>query len=165
MSELSPEVFQRRTDAAGRCHIAPVQTAAKYGPHVVVLQPQAGAPHIVVHSLQALFTSLDQSKKVLRVAPLRWLPGAALDKPRPKKWASRLRAGPNLKAGINAILLAQLSDGPKRAEEMKPAVAAGGYSERSVASRLEELRKFKAVKKVGDGTWKLWEKRDDKSAA
>ena len=79
MSKLPPEIEQRRTDTDCCCRFARVQAAAEHGPHIVVLELQAGAPHFVVRSLQAGFTHLGQSEKVIGVLPSRRLPRATVD--------------------------------------------------------------------------------------
>lgn len=66
----------------------------------------------------------------------------------------RYTPGPNLKKGINGILITALSDGPKRAAQLQPLLKAAGYSEGSVNSRLEFLRSFGLVEPVGDGNWR-----------
>jgi hypothetical protein len=65
--------------------------------------------------------------------------------------------GPNLKKGINGILITELSIGPKRAVELQPKVVAAGFSGNSVNSRLEELRKYGVIERMGDGKWKRCE--------
>jgi hypothetical protein len=72
--------------------------------------------------------------------------------PRKKK---RDRGGPRLNMGINAIILAELKEGPKREIEMRPKIKAAGFSENSTSSRLEALRGHGVVTRVGDGRWKL----------
>jgi hypothetical protein len=71
-----------------------------------------------------------------------------------KRAKKRASPGPNLKKGINGIIMMALLDGPKRANALKPKVKAAGYSENSVNSRLEKLRQYGALEMVGDGTWK-----------
>ena len=75
--------------------------------------------------------------------------------PTMKKRARRRSTGPNLKEGINGILVTTLKDKPLRAVELQPMIKAAGFSANSVNSRLEELRKQGVVERVGDGTWKL----------
>lgn len=76
--------------------------------------------------------------------------------PTMKKRARRRSAGPNLKAGINVVLVTAMQDKPPlRAAELQPIVKAAGFSPNSVNSRLEELRKYGVVERAGDGTWKL----------
>ena len=72
-----------------------------------------------------------------------------------KKRARRRLPGPNLKEGINGILVTALKDKPLRAVELQPMIKAAGFSANSINSRLEELRKQGVVERVGDGTWKL----------
>lgn len=67
----------------------------------------------------------------------------------------RDRGGPRLNMGINAIIMAELKESPKRAVEMQPKVTAAGFSANSVTSRLEALRDHGVVSRVGDGRWKL----------
>jgi hypothetical protein len=66
----------------------------------------------------------------------------------------RASPGPNLKKGINGIVVTELSTGPKRAIDMQPKVVAAGFSANSVTSRLEELRKYGVIERMGDGKWK-----------
>jgi hypothetical protein len=67
----------------------------------------------------------------------------------------RDRGGPRLNMGINAIIMAELKEGPKREIEMRPKIKAAGFSENSTSSRLEALRGHGVVTRVGDGRWKL----------
>jgi hypothetical protein len=68
----------------------------------------------------------------------------------------RASPGPNLKNGINGIIMMALSDGGlKRAVELQPKVKAAGFSENSVNSRLEALRSHGVIEQIGDGRWKL----------
>jgi hypothetical protein len=67
---------------------------------------------------------------------------------------TRASPGPNLKKGINGIIMTALADGPKRANQLKPKVKAAGFSENSVNSRLEALRGYGVLEMIGDGTWK-----------
>lgn len=91
----------------------------------------------------------------------RSVPKVTLQKMVKTNRAPRLKKGPNLKAGINSILLHHLSDGkPHYATEMKAALKRGGYSVNSVGSRLSELAHHKVVKSLGDGTWQLAVKRE-----
>jgi hypothetical protein len=72
-------------------------------------------------------------------------------KPQVNKRASR---GPNLKKGINGLIMAELSTGPRSAKEMQPKVTAAGYAASSVNSRMEELRRFGVIEPVGNGLWR-----------
>jgi hypothetical protein len=78
------------------------------------------------------------------------------------KYAKPKRAspGPSLTKGINAIIIAELKSGPKRAAEIQPKVTAAGFSLNSVNSRLESLRLFGVITRVGDGLWRLIQKPD-----
>jgi hypothetical protein len=67
----------------------------------------------------------------------------------------RASPGPNLKKGINSIVMMALSDGPKRPIDMHPKLKAAGFSPNSITSRLEKLSSFGAVERVGDGRWKI----------
>jgi hypothetical protein len=71
-----------------------------------------------------------------------------------KRAKTRASPGPNLKKGINGIIMTALADGPKRANQLKPKVKAAGFSENSVNSRLEALRGYGVLEMVGDGTWR-----------
>lgn len=65
----------------------------------------------------------------------------------------------NLSEGINGIIMEAMADGkPHAAIEFKPLLRARTYSENSVASRLEELRKHGYVKHLSDGRWELTHK-------
>jgi|HubBroStandDraft_5_1064220.scaffolds.fasta_scaffold1192908_1 hypothetical protein len=79
---------------------------------------------------------------------------AAKHEPKPQIH-KRASPGPNLGKGINGIIVAALSDGPKRAADLQPKAVAAGFSANSVTSRLEELRKFGVIERVGDGKWRL----------
>ena len=72
-----------------------------------------------------------------------------------KKMTRRASTGPRLNMGINAVILAELKESPKRAVEMQTKVTAAGFSANSVTSRLEALRGHGVVTRVGDGRWKL----------
>lgn len=62
----------------------------------------------------------------------------------------------DLTKGINSIIMGILADGnPHRANDMRDAFAAGGFSKNSVGSRLQNLAKHGVVWQVGDGTWRL----------
>jgi len=76
-------------------------------------------------------------------------------KPQIRKHAS---PGPNLEKGINGVIMAALSDGPKRAAELRPKVIAAGFSANSVTSRLEELRKYGVLERASDGMWRKCQK-------
>lgn len=68
----------------------------------------------------------------------------------------RYSTGPNLKAGINGIIVTHLSDGLQhQAMEFRSLLEAAGYSKSSVSSRLEELRKLGVVENTGSNTWRL----------
>jgi hypothetical protein len=71
---------------------------------------------------------------------------------KPNKRASR---GPNLKKGVNGIIVVALKDKPLRAADLQPLVKAAGYSANSVNSRLEALHRFGVLARIGDGRWKL----------
>lgn len=81
-------------------------------------------------------------------------PRLVAHKPKPQK-NKRPNPGPNLKKGINGILMTELKDGPKRQVNLMTKVKAAGFSENSTSSRLEELRKFGVIERVGDGTWRI----------
>jgi|SRR5579864_770584 len=72
--------------------------------------------------------------------------------PRKLKRASR---GPNLKKGINGIVVTALKDAPKRAIELQPLIKAAGFSKNSLNSRLESLHKLGVLSRTSDGRWKL----------
>ena len=78
---------------------------------------------------------------------------------KPKHKYKRAPSKPmDLTAGINKIVMDALSNRlPHRAVEMRPALKAGGYSENSVGSRLQNLEKHGVVEQMGDGTWRLAE--------
>jgi DNA-binding transcriptional ArsR family regulator len=62
----------------------------------------------------------------------------------------------DLKAGINRIIIEAMADGePHRSIDLKPLLEKGGYSPNSVGSRLQNLEEHGAVKRQGDGTWRL----------
>lgn len=60
-----------------------------------------------------------------------------------------------LKSGINGIILAAMAKEPMRALELKPLIQAAGYSESSVASRLEFLQEKGIIERIGDGRWRV----------
>jgi hypothetical protein len=74
-------------------------------------------------------------------------------KPKPQIH-KRVSPGPDLKKGINGIIVTELSTGPKRAIDMQPKVMAAGFSINSITSRLEELRKYGVIERDGEGRWK-----------
>jgi hypothetical protein len=61
---------------------------------------------------------------------------------------------PDLNHGINAILLAEMANGPMRAAELEKSLVAAGFSANSVGSRLSKLREQGVVEQIGDGTWR-----------
>lgn len=75
----------------------------------------------------------------------------------PKRIGKRQRPnrGPDLKRGINGIIVTALKDGPKREVDIAVKVKAASYSSNSTSSRLEALRRFGVVERGDDGTWKL----------
>ena len=76
-----------------------------------------------------------------------------------RKYKREPRRPMDLTTGINLIIMDALSDRlPHRAVEMKLALKAGGYSENSVGSRLQNLERHGVVEQIGDGTWRLTEK-------
>ena len=78
---------------------------------------------------------------------------------KPKGKYLRRHHGPNLKAGINGVITTHLSDGMGHPlNEFRKPLKAAGYSESSVSSRMEELRKRGVVENLGDGTWRLTNK-------
>ena len=81
-------------------------------------------------------------------------------KPKPKHRINpRYPDGPNLKMGINGIIVRHLSNGMgHNASELRKALKTGGYSESSLSSRIEELRKHGVVENLGQGTWRLTDK-------
>jgi hypothetical protein len=83
--------------------------------------------------------------------------GKRFDLPKPDKPKQKRKSpGPDLTKGINGIILTRMSDGKThRAEEFRPLLKAAGFSESSVSSRMEELRKHGVVKHLGEGKWKL----------
>lgn len=91
-----------------------------------------------------------------------------LPKPKPRKHRRnptprpRLSHGPNLKAGINHIIVKHLSDGGvHKTLEFRPLLKAAGYSESSVSSRMEELQKHGIIQKIGMGAWQLIERQKE----
>jgi hypothetical protein len=75
-------------------------------------------------------------------------------KPRRQAY-KRESPGPNLKKGINMIVVNELEKEPKRALELQPKLVAAGFSPNSVNSRLESLRLAGVLERIGDGRWKL----------
>lgn len=75
----------------------------------------------------------------------------------PKRIGKRQRPnrGPDLKRGINGIIVMALKDGPKREVDIAVKVKAASYSPNSTSSRLEALRRFSVIERSDDGTWKL----------
>ena len=67
----------------------------------------------------------------------------------------RASPGPNLKKGINGIIMVALKDKPMRATELQPLLKAAGFSSNSVNSRLEALRNQGVLERIGDGRWKI----------
>jgi hypothetical protein len=71
-----------------------------------------------------------------------------------RKSFKRASPGPNLEKGINSIIMTALSDGPQRAIDIQPKIAAAGFSQNSISSRLEELRKYGVLERTDDGSWR-----------
>ena len=73
-----------------------------------------------------------------------------------KRIVHRRGDGPNLKTGINGIIVTHLSDGMGHpARELRKPLKAAGYSESSVASRLDALKTAGVIEKIGLGIWRL----------
>lgn len=87
--------------------------------------------------------------------PSRPEPTPRLHGPRPQMH-KRKSFGPNLKKGINGIIMTELREGPKRAVQFEAKVVAGGWSRNSVNSRLEALREFGVIINE-NGFWRLVE--------
>jgi hypothetical protein len=76
--------------------------------------------------------------------------------PKPKRqFRQRANPGPDLKRGINGIIMSELSTGPKHTINLRPKIQAASYSPNSTNSRLEELRKFGVIDRDDDGRWKI----------
>jgi hypothetical protein len=75
---------------------------------------------------------------------------------KPKRQVRRRASpGPDLKKGINMVIVNELEKEPKRALELQPKVMAAGFSGNSVNSRLESLRSAGVVERIGDGRWQM----------
>jgi hypothetical protein len=81
-----------------------------------------------------------------------------IGKPPPKQ--QRRRTGPDLKSGVNRIIVEALSGGPRRASEIKPLLKAAGYAESGIGSRLEKLRAVGIVHQPEFGLWQLTAKTE-----
>jgi hypothetical protein len=81
----------------------------------------------------------------------------SLHKPKHRDAPRRRNSRPvNLSEGINGIIMEAMADGkPHAAVEFRPLLRARTYSENSVTSRLEELKKHGYVKHLSDGKWEL----------
>jgi hypothetical protein len=73
--------------------------------------------------------------------------------PRPKRASN----GPNLKAGINGIILSALTQKPQRASELQPLLKRAGFSVNSISSRLQALERFNILVHDDEGVWRLKE--------
>jgi hypothetical protein len=80
-------------------------------------------------------------------------PTPRLHGPKPQRHKRPL-TGPNLKKGINGIIMTELREGPKRASHFEPRIIAGGWSRNSINSRLEALRGFGVIINE-NGLWRL----------
>lgn len=73
-----------------------------------------------------------------------------------KKSGRGKRGGPDLKSGINRIIVEVLSRGvPMRSVDLMPMIESAGFSRNSAGSRLQALMEFGVVNQNGDGTWEL----------
>ena len=63
--------------------------------------------------------------------------------------------GPNLKEGINGIIMLALTERPQRATDLAPLLRQAGFSPNSVSSRLQALEKFKIVTRNDEGIWRV----------
>jgi hypothetical protein len=73
-----------------------------------------------------------------------------------RKKYHRASKGPQLDMGINRIIMERFADGkPHRATELTSEVVKHGFSAKSIASRMGELKNHAVLKPVGDGTWIL----------
>ena len=75
--------------------------------------------------------------------------------PRKKQLNKRASPGPSLTRGINMVIVNELESGPKRASELQPKAKAAGFSNNSINSRLEALRNYGIVERIGDGRWRM----------
>jgi hypothetical protein len=65
---------------------------------------------------------------------------------------------PNLKGGINRIILEALADGQSHtAASLEPLLIKAGFSRNSASSRLQSLKANGLVRRTGTGTWALVE--------
>jgi hypothetical protein len=78
-------------------------------------------------------------------------------KPYPKNaFRGNRHTGPNLDAGVNAIVMAHLADGkPHPAIELKPLIKAAGFSATGVGSRLQALKTAGIVHQPAFGLWQI----------
>jgi hypothetical protein len=63
--------------------------------------------------------------------------------------------GPNLKEGINGVIVRALEGKPQRATDLQPLLKQAGFSPNSVGSRLQALERFKIVARNSEGIWRL----------
>jgi hypothetical protein len=63
--------------------------------------------------------------------------------------------GPNLKEGINGIIMLALTERPQRATDLAPLLRQAGFSPNSVSSRLQALERFKIVTRNDEGIWRV----------
>jgi len=84
---------------------------------------------------------------------------------RPQFKRKRSAPPPNLKAGVNAIVLGILSDGKAHpTSEIKPAMAKQGYAAAGAGSELEKLRKRGLIYQPDFGAWQLTADKQKQSA-
>jgi hypothetical protein len=98
-----------------------------------------------------------ENLSVEELAPARHAePTPRLAKPAKKTRRQRPNPGPDLKKGINRIIVEMLEGASSlRAVDFEPQVERAGYTRNSVSSRLEALKAHKVVEKLPDGTWRL----------
>lgn len=70
------------------------------------------------------------------------------------------RGGVKIDAGANLIVIEALSNGPRRAAELKPLLKARGFSPSGVGSCLSKLRKAGVVEQPELGVWQLARKNE-----
>jgi hypothetical protein len=87
-------------------------------------------------------------------------------KPYPKEVRRGNRhTGPNLDVGVNAIIMAHLSDGkPHYATELKPLLKAAGFSPNGTGSRLQSLLRAGVLHQPAYGLWQIGEAKKAASA-
>ena len=109
------------------------------------------------------FENLHVEEVVERPKPVSVLKLAKLDAVKPKQKRAPRKSHPlNTEEGVNGVITRVLADGePHRYAELKRTVAAAGYAETGLGSRLKRLLEYGAIINIEQGLWRIAPKKDE----